>query len=699
MRDAIRPGDPAQAIPDTLRDLDRWLTWELAANARGKLTKVPSVSTASPAAWKPFDAVDGHPMTAFGGLGFVVSYGVPGGLFAFDLDSCRNPATGELAPWARRVIDETGRSYTEATPSGTGVRVWVAVRHPPHRLARSRFAVDAAPMPGCDRTKRVELQVFGAGPPAYVTVTGLHVPGTSRNILSIGRLDDVGLLRGATADAATAEGVDGLPEGSGPVPSLEALGAALAATEVGRAFVAGDWRRVLEDGPAGTDRSASAAFFRGAALVLQAANGHGRPALEFLLRETAWGRGEIEDSSDPLRYTRSSWVAKELGRVATRAVVYSAAAFDDGFDASTWSPPAAPVAAAGRTRLVHVRDFLSGAAEDPFLVYGVLPRAGLAQFFGDPGCGKTPYALSLAVHVAGGLRTWFGHDIDRAGPVAYIIGEDAGGIRRRLGAEIARVGLDPAALPIHVSTEPGQLTQPGDADAWIADIRARVGDAPALIVVDTLARNFGPGNENATDDMGAFIAALTRLTTAFGCLVLLVHHTGHVAKDRGRGNSALQGALDASYEIRRAQRSQRVTAVARKSKNWSDPEPLVGTLHVVEVGTDSKGRPVTAVTLLDRGQTSASVFAELDPAERDPVRRVVDAVRLLAGGTATLAELSARTELDTGRPLRGALNRAIELGLVVAEGGGRGRKVRYVLGAGADAELEADAEDLLRLPE
>jgi putative DNA primase/helicase len=44
-----------------------------------------------------------------------------------DLDSCRDKATGKLAPWAQEVIDRF-KTYTEISPSGTGVKLFFTIR-------------------------------------------------------------------------------------------------------------------------------------------------------------------------------------------------------------------------------------------------------------------------------------------------------------------------------------------------------------------------------------------------------------------------------------------------------------------------------------------------------------------------------------------------------------------------------------------
>src|SRR6516164_4603875 len=45
-----------------------------------------------------------------------------GKIGAADLDDCRDPGTGVLAPWAQQLLEKCG-SYAEVTPSGTGIRI------------------------------------------------------------------------------------------------------------------------------------------------------------------------------------------------------------------------------------------------------------------------------------------------------------------------------------------------------------------------------------------------------------------------------------------------------------------------------------------------------------------------------------------------------------------------------------------------
>ena len=70
---------------------------------------------------------------------------------------------------------------------------------------------------------------------------------------------------------------------------------------------------------------------------------------------------------------------------------------------------------------------------------------------------------------------------------------------------------------------------------------------PILVIIDTVARALPAGSdENSAKDMGEFINAVDTLRERFGCVVCLVHHTGHSieAQARARGSSTFRAAMD-----------------------------------------------------------------------------------------------------------------------------------------------------------
>jgi hypothetical protein len=107
-----------------LREQPRWVCWRLERNEQGKLTKVPyqpsglKASTDDASTWSTYDNVTAAAGN-FAGIGFVLTGGE---IAAFDLDKCRDPATGTVEDWAEALIARAA-SYTEITPSGTGLRI------------------------------------------------------------------------------------------------------------------------------------------------------------------------------------------------------------------------------------------------------------------------------------------------------------------------------------------------------------------------------------------------------------------------------------------------------------------------------------------------------------------------------------------------------------------------------------------------
>ncbi len=116
-------------IPGELKDMRQWVGWEYETRG-GKLTKIPkdpktgaNASSTDPDTWASIqEALIAMEAYGFDGIGFVFSESDP--FTGIDLDKCLNPATDELEAWARRWVD-LFQSYTEITPSGTGLHIIV----------------------------------------------------------------------------------------------------------------------------------------------------------------------------------------------------------------------------------------------------------------------------------------------------------------------------------------------------------------------------------------------------------------------------------------------------------------------------------------------------------------------------------------------------------------------------------------------
>jgi putative DNA primase/helicase len=140
-----------EAIPAELRALDRWVLWRR-IERDGKPTKVPfdpatdrPGDATDPTLWLPFDrAVALAPR--YDGIGLAIG---GSGYVGVDLDHCLRD--GELEPWALDVVERLA-SYTEITPSGEGLRVWVRGSLPP------------------GRRRKGSIELYDSG--RYFTVTG-----------------------------------------------------------------------------------------------------------------------------------------------------------------------------------------------------------------------------------------------------------------------------------------------------------------------------------------------------------------------------------------------------------------------------------------------------------------------------------------------------------------------------------------------
>jgi RecA-family ATPase len=137
----------------------------------------------------------------------------------------------------------------------------------------------------------------------------------------------------------------------------------------------------------------------------------------------------------------------------------------------------------------------------------VLPSNSLAMIYGEPGSGKTFLALDIALCTAYGLP-WHSRECEK-GAVLYFAGEGVTGMRKRIKAWRKHFRKE-QDTPFTVVTGGANLISNGnDSDTQAILEKTHElqegGVTIRLIVVDTLARHFGAGDENNAKDMSAFI--------------------------------------------------------------------------------------------------------------------------------------------------------------------------------------------------
>lgn len=233
-----------------------------------------------------------------------------------------------------------------------------------------------------------------------------------------------------------------------------------------------------------------------------------------------------------------------------------------------------------------------------WIVRKLLERDCIALDFGDPGCGKSFVAYDMGCCIATDTE-FHGHKV-KQGAVFIIAGEGFNGIQRRLRAwEIVR-GVSLKDAPLFISRTPAALCDPGSTEDVATAIRTLASDTgiePTLIIIDTATRNFGPGDENSTRDMGQFIASLDALRVEWGAAILVVHHSGHGDKTRARGAMALRGAVDFEYRVDKDENGV-IRLECTKCKDHDHPKPIAFRLASVDLGiVDEDGQPVTSAAL------------------------------------------------------------------------------------------------------
>jgi len=156
---------------------------------------------------------------------------------------------------------------------------------------------------------------------------------------------------------------------------------------------------------------------------------------------------------------------------------------------------------------------------DPeFLVADLIEAETLSLIFGDPGCCKSFLAVDLPLSVATG--TPFHGEDTKQGSVFFIAGEGHNGLARRFAAWAKDRGQSLKDAPLFKPERAAQFLDGVSAKA-LADAVAMLAEShgsPALIVIDTLARNFGAGDENNTKDMSELVVAIDDLKARIpGC--------------------------------------------------------------------------------------------------------------------------------------------------------------------------------------
>lgn len=241
-------------------------------------------------------------------------------------------------------------------------------------------------------------------------------------------------------------------------------------------------------------------------------------------------------------------------------------------------------------------------------IKGVLGVNEFTMLSGKPGTGKSVIVTDMACHVAAGME-WHGRRV-KQGLVVYIAAERKDLTKRRMLAFRKRHGV--GRIPLVVLGGRIDLTSSvKDAEELAAIIKQAeldCGQPCVWIIIDTLTRVFGPGDQNASKDMTKFIQACDTLREAVtGSHLKVIHHTGW-AGDRGKGAIDLDGAVDASFLVKKE-----AGGYLLECDGTNDGDEGVIThfrMEGVQVGIDEDGQPTMAPVVIPAARVSDADVAE-----------------------------------------------------------------------------------------
>lgn len=220
-----------------------------------------------------------------------------------------------------------------------------------------------------------------------------------------------------------------------------------------------------------------------------------------------------------------------------------------------------------------------------YLVKGWLDKGTLTVVFGPSNVGKSFFALDLAHHISKG-ETWGNRRVNK-GNVLYIAAEGGSSFPNRVSA------LDDPKFWV-IAAPVTFAGKASDAPSMVEMVQhlASQGGRFDLIIVDTLSRVMGDGDENTAPDIADLVRNLDVLRRGTGSNIMLIHHSGKDVARGARGHSSLRAAVDTEIELTRDEVGV-ITAEVTKQRDGPTGYRFPYSLRQIELGRDQDGDPVT----------------------------------------------------------------------------------------------------------
>jgi hypothetical protein len=233
-----------------------------------------------------------------------------------------------------------------------------------------------------------------------------------------------------------------------------------------------------------------------------------------------------------------------------------------------------------------------------YLTKHLLIPGALTVLFGKSGHLKSTAAIDLALSNGSGTPFHGFRNSGRVG-VLVVVGEGHGGIRKRVKGWMLEHSIGPTDEPPAVYVTDAGVDLIGNPERLraTAEHAAKVLGVPVrILVIDTLAANFGAGDENSATDMTLALSG-TRIVGP-DVAVLIVHHSGHTATERERGSSALIASADIRLQATYDEQTRLLELRWLKLKDDEPPAPLTFECRKVPLEwMDEDGEELTSIVL------------------------------------------------------------------------------------------------------
>jgi hypothetical protein len=370
-------------------------------------------------------------------------------------------------------------------------------------------------------------------------------------------------------------------------------------------------------------------YFKGRAVVIipdndQAGHRHSQLVASSLVGTAAMIKivnlPDIREKGDVYDWIAAGGTKNQLTDLANAAPFYSGQQLTQPSIAS--SPE---TRTANRINLVHWSELPD--VETQWLVINLIPAGGLAALYGKPGTFKSFVALYVAAMVGSG-KSVFGNDVIQ-GDVIYVAGEGGSGLKARKDATTKAHDIRDTSVHF-LRSQLDLRSDDADREALLTEID-RLDLKPALIIIDTLSRAFAGGNENASEDMGKFIAHLTVIQLRLNAAALIIHHTGKDEARGQRGHSSLHGAVDAELEVQKLSEpkdeDRRGQITITKQKDGEDGLTFQYRLEIVSLSLIDSKKTSLAVMPIDESDITQPRRKPLSGHKKtayDALKRTID---------------------------------------------------------------------------